>query len=77
LSSSPAPKTAYFNTRYTVDAVLIDSSTGAELFTFNIADRESHPASQEDADNRALIGAQRKITEEFPAALREYIASTY
>jgi hypothetical protein len=77
LSASPAPKTAYFNTRYTVDAALIDGSTGAEMFTFNIADRESHSASQEEADNRALIGAQRKITEKFPAALREYLASTY
>jgi hypothetical protein len=77
LSSSPAPKTAYFNTRYTVDAALIDTSTGAELFVFNIADRESHPASQEEADSRVLVGAQRKITEQFPAALREYLTSTY
>jgi hypothetical protein len=76
LSASPAPKNAYFNTRYTVDAALIDGSTGAELFTFNITDRESHPASQEDADNRALVGAQRKIAEMFPVALREYLAST-
>jgi hypothetical protein len=77
LSFSPAPKTAYFNTRYTVDAALVDTSTGAELFVFNIADRESHPASQEDANSRVLVGAQRKITEQFPAALREYLASTY
>jgi hypothetical protein len=77
LSASPAPKTAYFNTRYTVDAALVDTGTGAELFTFNIANRESHPASQEDADNRALIGAQRKITEDFPPALRKYLDSSY
>jgi hypothetical protein len=77
LSFSPAPKTAYFNTRYTVDAALMDTAAGAELFVFNIADRESHPAGQEDADNRALIGAQRKITEQFPAALREYLTSAY
>jgi hypothetical protein len=60
-----------------VDAALVDTGTGAELFTFNIANRESHPASQEDADNRALIGAQRKITEDFPAALREYLDTRY
>jgi hypothetical protein len=77
LSIFPAPRTAYFNSRYTVDAALMDTSTGAELFTFNITDRESHPASQEDADSRVLIGAQRKITENFPAALREYLDSTY
>ncbi|MDR2344235.1 MAG: LPP20 family lipoprotein [Spirochaetaceae bacterium] len=77
LSASPAPKTAYFNTHYTVDAALVDTGTGAELFTFNIADRESHPASQEDADKRALIGAQRSIAENFPAALREYLEASY
>jgi hypothetical protein len=77
LSVFPAPKTVYFNTRYTVDAALMDMSTGAELFTFNFASRESHLSSQESADSRVLIGAQRKIAEEFPAALREYIDSIY
>jgi hypothetical protein len=76
MSTVSAPKTAYFNTRYTVDAALIDTGTGAELFTFNIANRESHPAGQEDADNRALIGAQRKIAENFPTALREYLEAS-
>jgi hypothetical protein len=76
-STSPAPKTAYFNTRYTVDAALIDTGTGAELFTFNVSNRESHPASQEYADNRALLGAVKKITEKFPAALNEYLSLSY
>jgi hypothetical protein len=71
----PAPQNRNFNTRYTVDAVLKDTQTGAELFTYNIADRESHPATQSDADNRALIGAERKITGEFPAVLQEYLDS--
>ena len=73
LITAPAPKTMYFNTRYTIDAVLKDTVTGAELFTYNAANRESHPASQDDADSRALIGVQRKITDEFPAVLREYL----
>ena len=73
LVTAPAPKTAYFNTRYTVDAVLKDTQTGVELFTYNAANRESHPASQEDADNRVIIGVQRKITAEFPAVLRGYL----
>jgi hypothetical protein len=73
LTTAPAPKTAYFNTRYTLDAVLKDTKTGAELFTYNAANRESHPASQEAADGRVIIGVQRKITEEFPAVLREYL----
>ncbi|MDR3356855.1 MAG: hypothetical protein LBO04_06670 [Spirochaetaceae bacterium] len=72
-----APRNAFFNTRYTVDAALIDTSDQAELFTFNIADRESHTAGQEDADYRALIGATRKIAEAFPPVLTEYLDSTY
>jgi hypothetical protein len=47
--------------------------TGAELFTYNVSSRESHPASQEDADNRAIIGAEGKIREEFPGALQDYL----
>jgi hypothetical protein len=77
LSVFPAPKSSYFNARYTVDAALVDTRTGAELFTFNITDRESHPAGQEEADSRVLTGAQRKIAENFPAALREYLDSAY
>jgi hypothetical protein len=73
LSTSPAPKTAYFNTRYTIDAALKDTQTGADLFTYNAANRESHPASQEDANNRVIIVVQRKISEEFPNILQEYL----
>jgi hypothetical protein len=70
---TPAARNKYFNTRYTVDAVLKDTLTGAELFTYNTGSRESHPASQADADNRAIIGAERKITEEFPGVLQAYL----
>jgi hypothetical protein len=72
---TPVTLGRYFNTRYTVDAVLKDSRTGAELFTYNAANRESHPASQTEADNRAIIGAERKITEEFSEVLQEYLNS--
>jgi hypothetical protein len=75
LTTSPAPKTAYFNTRYTLDAVLKDTQTGAELFSYNVTNRESHPASQEDADSRVLVGVQRRIADEFPVALQEYLDS--
>ncbi|MDR2102397.1 MAG: hypothetical protein LBP43_07480, partial [Treponema sp.] len=60
-------------TRYTIDAVLKDTQTGAELFTYNTSSRESHPASQGDADNRAIIGAERRVTEEFPPILQDYL----
>jgi hypothetical protein len=77
LVTAPAPQTAYFNTRYTINAILKDTRTGAELFTYAASNRESHPASQEDADSRVINGVQRRITEEFPVALREYLDSTY
>jgi hypothetical protein len=70
-----APQGRYFNTRYTVDAVLKDTRTGAELFTYNAANRESHPASQAEADNRAILGAERKIAAEFPEILQGYLDS--
>jgi hypothetical protein len=75
VSLEPATQGRYFNTRYTVDAVLKDTQTGAELFTYNIANREAHPANQAEADNRAVIGAERKITEEFPGVLEEYLSA--
>jgi hypothetical protein len=77
LVAAPAAKTVYFNTRYTVTAVLKDTLTGAELFTYSASSRASHPASQEDADNRMIIEAPRKIANEFPEALQDYLDSAY
>jgi len=73
VSFETAPKNQYYNTRYTVDAILTDTQTGAELLTYNAADRESHPTSQADADNRAIIGAERTIEKEFPGVLQEFL----
>jgi hypothetical protein len=70
---TPVTQSRYFNTRYTVDAVLQDTLTGAELFTYNTGNRESHPASQADADHRAIIGAERAVTKEFPGVLQDYL----
>jgi hypothetical protein len=72
---SEAPKNQYYNTRYTVNAVLKDTLNSTELFSYTIASRESHTQSQEDADNRVYIGAERKIKAEFPEVLREYLES--
>jgi hypothetical protein len=70
---SPVTGGRYFNTRYTVNAILRDTRTGAELFSYNAGNRESHPAGQEEADNRAVAGAERKIANEFPETLGEYL----
>jgi hypothetical protein len=69
----PAPQNRYFNTRYTIDAVLKDTRNKSELFTYNIADRESHPSSQAEANNRAVSGALRKIEGEFSGILKEHL----
>jgi hypothetical protein len=75
ISIAPATQNRYYNTRYNVDAVLKDTRSGAELFPFNITNRESHPGSQEEANNRAVIGAERKVKEEFPGILQDYLNS--
>jgi hypothetical protein len=72
---SAAPRNQFYNTRYTVNAVLKDTQNGTELFGYNTANRESHTQNQEEADNRAYIGAERKIKAEFSGVLREYLES--
>lgn len=74
LSIVPMPKGAYFNARYTVDAALKDTQSGAELFTYNVSNRESHPASQENAADRAVAGALRAVREGFPGVLQAYLS---
>lgn len=72
-SLDPADKNRYFNSRCTIDAVLKDTQTEAELFSYNFIFRGAHPGSQAEADNRAIVGAEKKIIEEFPASLQEYL----
>jgi hypothetical protein len=74
-SLEPAAKNQYFNSRCTIDAVLRDTKTEAELFSYNFIFRGAHPASQQDADNRAFVGSEKKIAEEFPVSLEEYLTS--
>lgn len=61
----------YWKARYTIDAALKDMNTGVVLLHFNTSDRESHPASQDSAINRARMIAERVINEKFPAELRK------
>ncbi|MDR2658783.1 MAG: LPP20 family lipoprotein [Spirochaetaceae bacterium] len=73
VSIEDAPKTMYFNARYTVTAVLTDTKTGSGILTYSISERESHPAGQKEANSRAITGAQRTIGKTFPPVLREYL----
>ncbi|MDR1627123.1 MAG: hypothetical protein LBT33_11350 [Spirochaetia bacterium] len=74
-SLEPASKNQYYNARCTIDAVLRDTQTAAELFSYNFIFRGAHPASQQDAENRAIVGSEKKIAEEFPVSLEEYLAA--
>jgi hypothetical protein len=72
-SRAAAPRGAYYNTRYSVSAVLKNARTGEELFAFPaISARASHK-SQEEADRQAVIDAKKDISKSFPPSLREYL----
>jgi len=67
----------FYNTRYSIDAVLTDTSDGSALFTYNIASKSAHPKSQADADNRAFVEAEQTINSKdktgFASYLRDYL----
>jgi len=60
--------------RFTVSAELIENSTDSVLLPFNIADREGH-TTYEEAQNRAILQAEKQIGEKYPAVFKEYLAS--
>jgi hypothetical protein len=60
-------------TRIELTANLTDTSVNAVLFPFNFANREGH-ATQSEADNRAYTAAARKISEEYPKLLNDYLS---
>ena len=59
--------------RYVVDANLIDTSTGAILFPYNINDREGHTHISE-AENRAVQSAEKRIGNEYVLALGSFLS---
>jgi hypothetical protein len=60
--------------RYTVDANLVDTSTGGVLLPYAINGREGH-ISQPEAENRAIMAAERKINGEYGKLLSDYLGS--
>ena len=60
-------------TRIEVSANLVDGSTGAVLLPFNFYNREGHPASQSEADNRAYMAAEQRINEGYAKLLSDYL----
>jgi len=70
LSPSSASNRAFAS--YVIDAALLDTESGAALFTYTLTGREGH-RDQAQANNRAVIVAEQKIAAGFPEALREYL----
>jgi len=60
-------------TRIELTADLTDTSVNAVLLPFNFTSREGH-ATQSEADNRAYVAAERKINEEYPQLLSDYLS---
>jgi hypothetical protein len=61
-------------TRYVVDASLTDTAEGMVLLPFNINGREGH-LSLPEAENRAVMAAEKKINETYGAILSEYLST--
>ena len=60
-------------TRIVVNANLMDVSLGTVLLPYNFNDRQGH-TTQAEADNRAYAAAERKINEEYPKLLNDYLS---
>jgi len=60
-------------TRIEVTADLKDTSINTVLVPYNFSSREGH-TTQEEADNRAVIAAERKINEEYARMLNNYLS---
>ncbi|MDR1389889.1 MAG: LPP20 family lipoprotein [Treponema sp.] len=59
--------------RYVIDASLVDTSSGAVLFPWNINGREGHVSAAE-AQNRAIQAAEKDIASKYAAGLSAYLS---
>jgi hypothetical protein len=73
LSLEEAPSTQNVFIRYTLTANFIDTNGNAVLVPYSIQGREGH-STLPNAENRALTAAERKIGEEYPALLNDYLS---
>ncbi|MDR1985958.1 MAG: LPP20 family lipoprotein [Treponema sp.] len=61
-------------TRYAIEAHLIDTRDASVLLPFNISGREGH-ISLSEAENRAVVAAEKKINDTYGTVLSDYLAS--
>ncbi|MDR1302786.1 MAG: LPP20 family lipoprotein [Treponema sp.] len=60
--------------RYAINANLIDTRDSSVLLPFNITGREGH-LSLSEAENRAVVAAEKKISDSYGTLLSNYLAS--
>ncbi|MDR2634263.1 MAG: LPP20 family lipoprotein [Treponema sp.] len=76
ISLSPAdlPNQTNKFVRYGIEANLVDTKDSSVLLPFNINGREGH-VSLTEAENRAIVAAEKKITETYGTVLSSYLTS--
>jgi hypothetical protein len=74
LSEAVYPNSTNKFCRYTVSANLVERETGAVLFPFSLTGRDGR-LTYEEAEERAIMLAEREIRGKYPAELRKYLAS--
>jgi hypothetical protein len=72
LSPADGPGSAAVWTRIELNAVLTDTRTGTSLAPFSFSSRESHN-NREEADLRAILSAERRISQEYPQILNNHL----
>jgi len=60
-------------TRIEVSSDLKDTSTNTVIVPYNFSAREGH-TTQAEADNRALVAAERKINEDYAVMLKSFLS---
>jgi hypothetical protein len=75
ITTSPVENASQTNkfTRIELKANLVDTKTRAVLLPYDFSDRQGH-LSQSEADNRAYMAAERKISEEYAKVFNNYVS---
>jgi hypothetical protein len=76
LSPVDLPNNPNYFSRIEMEANLRDTHLGLVLLPHPFASREGH-TSQSEAENRAIMAAERNINNEFTIRLQEYLTSLY
>ena len=74
MSEAKFPNSEYISCRYSVNANLIEKSSGNVLFPFSITSKDAH-ATYEEAQARAYLQIERIVAEKYPAVLKEYFTT--